>query len=385
MALGGTVLGIIMGAFLGIGSTITMALLLPFTFWMKPAGALILLGFVYCDATYGSSISGTTRYTFSIAYLEDGIQLLPAVVGLFAVSGVFVMKKSTKVRQMLQKKEALVVPGVHDVLSAKLVQKAGFKAVQASGLGLAATLLGLPDMAFLSFGEMCDFTRTIANSIDVPLMADADTGFGNSINAMYVTRKYIEAGCAGMNIEDQMFPKRCGHMEGKTIVTMEEMALKIKACTKARNEMDLDFIINARTDSIAVSGIDEAIRRGNAYIDAGADMIFVEAPRTVEDIKRAVKVIHGLVSINLFDFVQGGKTPLISVDELKAIGVARISVPVGPLFAAVKGMANYLNVIKDGFAPGRTDLVSSFAEYKELIGYNKFRDLEKEYLPKFVE
>lgn len=286
---------------------------------------------------------------------------------------------------MLQKKEALVVPGVHDAISAKLVQRAGFKAVQASGFGLAASLLGLPDMAFLSFGEMCDFTQNIVNAVDVPLMADADTGFGNSINAMYVTEKYIKAGCAGMNIEDQMFPKRCGHMEGKTIVTMEEMVLKIKACTKVRNELDPDFIINARTDSIAVSGVDEAIRRGNAYVEAGADMVFVEAPRSVEDIGRAVKEINGLVSINLFDFVQGGKTPLVPVEELKAIGVARISVPVGPLFAAVKGMINYLDVIKNGIAQDRLDLVSSFAEYKELVGYGKFRDIEKEYLPRFIE
>lgn len=295
------------------------------------------------------------------------------------------MKKSTRLRQLLNKREALMVPGAHDVLSAKLIEKTGFQAVQASGFGLAATVLGLPDMAFISFGEMLELTRNIANAISIPLMADADTGFGNAINAMFVTRKYIEAGCAGMNIEDQSFPKRCGHMEGKTIIPMEEMVLKIKACKKVRDELDPDFIINARTDSIAISGIDEAIRRGNAYIEAGADMIFVEAPRHIEDIKRAVKEINGLVSINFFDAVVGGKTPLLPVEELKKIGVARISVPVGPVFAAVKGMSTYLKEVKNLTSQGKTDLCVSFDEYRELVGYNRIRDLEKQYLVNFID
>lgn len=295
------------------------------------------------------------------------------------------MKKSTRLRQLLNKREALMVPGAHDVLSAKLIEKTGFQAVQASGFGLAATVLGLPDMAFISFGEMLELTRNIANAISIPLMADADTGFGNAINAMFVTRKYIEAGCAGMNIEDQSFPKRCGHMEGKTIIPMEEMVLKIKACKKVRDELDPDFIINARTDSIAISGIDEAIRRGNAYIEAGADMIFVEAPRHIEDIKRAVKEINGLVSINFFDAVVGGKTPLLPVEELKKIGVARISVPVGPVFAAVKGMSTYLKEVKNLTSQGKTDLCVSFDEYRELVGYNHIRDLEKQYLVNFID
>ena len=165
------------------------------------------------------------------------------------------MKKSTKLRQLLNERRAVMAVGAHDVLSAKLIQKAGFEIVQASGFGLAATVLGLPDMAFLSFGEMLELTRNIANAVDIPLMADADTGFGNAINAMFVIRKYIEAGCAGMNIEDQAFPKRCGHLEGKTIIPADEMVLKIKACKEVRDKLDPDFIINARTDAIAVEGM----------------------------------------------------------------------------------------------------------------------------------
>jgi 2-methylisocitrate lyase-like PEP mutase family enzyme len=250
---------------------------------------------------------------------------------------------------------------------------------------LAATLLGLPDMAFLSFEEMRNFTRNIVDAVNIPVMADADTGFGNAINAMYVTEKLIKAGCASMNIEDQMFPKRCGHIEGKTIVPCDEMVLKIKACAKVRDELDPDFVINARTDSIAVSGIDEAIRRGNAYAEAGADMIFVEAPRTIEEIERAVKEIDALVSINFFDSIEGGKTPLLPVNQMKELGVARISVPVGSVFAAAKGVQNYLEAIKDDIAPDRKEVLFSFDEFKNIVGVPGFREQEKEYLPKFVD
>lgn len=296
------------------------------------------------------------------------------------------MKKTTLLRQLLSERKAIPVPGAHDVVSAMLIEKTGFKALQVSGFGLSATLLGLPDMAFLSFTEVLEFTRNIIDAVSIPVMADADTGYGNAINAMRVTEKFIKAGAAGLNLEDQVFPKRCGHIEGKTIIPCDEMTLKIKACAKIRDELDRDFIINARTDAIAVAGVEEAIRRGNEYIAAGADMIFVEAPRTVEEIERAVKGIDGLVSINLFDNIEGGKTPLISVEELAKIGVARVSIPVGTTFAAARGVLNYLEAIKGGkLAPERKDLTFSFGEFKNLVGVPGFRDLEKEFLPEFVE
>ncbi|AFM21909.1 PEP phosphonomutase-like enzyme [Acetomicrobium mobile DSM 13181] len=294
------------------------------------------------------------------------------------------MKKSTLLKNMIAERKALVCPGAHDVISAKLIERAGFRACQVSGFGLSASYLGLPDMAFLSFSEALNFSKNIIDAVEVPVMVDADTGFGNAINAMRVTEEFIKIGAAGMNIEDQVFPKRCGHLEGKQIIPMEEMVLKIKACIEVKKKLDPDFVINARTDAIAVSGVDEAIRRGNAYADAGADLIFIEAPRTKEDIKRLTREIQAPISINLFDAVSGGKTPLISIDELREMGVARISIPVGPLFAAIRGMINYLDVIKDGIAEGRDDLVVPFAEFKELIGFNKYRDLEKKYLPEFI-
>lgn len=296
------------------------------------------------------------------------------------------MKKTTMLKNMIRERKALVCPGAHDAISAMLIERAGFKALQVSGFGLSATYLGLPDMAFIGFSDVVHFTKNIVDAVAVPVMADADTGYGNSINAMHVTREFIRAGAAGMNIEDQVFPKRCGHLEGKQIIPMEEMVLKIKACRDARDELDPDFVINARTDAIAVAGIDEAIRRANAYAEAGADLIFVEAPRSVEQIEQAVREIKAPVSINLMDAVTGGKTPLVSIDRLREIGVGRVSIPVGPLFAAVKGMTAYLEAIKgDQIAEGRTELVAPFSEFKNLVGFEKFRELEKNYLPEFVE
>lgn len=293
------------------------------------------------------------------------------------------MRASRRLRELIEERRAVVVPGAHDVISAKLIERFGFKAVQVSGFGVAATLLGLPDMGFLSFAEVLQLTKNIVDAVSIPVMADADTGYGNAISAMRVTEQFIRVGAAGMNIEDQVFPKRCGHMEGKQIIPMEEMVLKIKACAKVRDELDPDFVINARTDAIAVAGIEEAIRRGNAYAEAGADLIFVEAPRSREEIERAVREIKAPVSINLFDAVHGGKTPLMTIQELRDLGVARVSIPVGPLFAAAKGVKNYLEAISgDRIAEGRDDLVISFDEFKDLVGYNRFRELEGIYLPK---
>lgn len=295
------------------------------------------------------------------------------------------MKKTTILKNMIKEKSALVCPGAHDAISAKLIEKAGFKALQVSGFGLSASFLGLPDMAFLSFAEVLRFSKNIIDCVDIPVMVDADTGYGNAINAMYVTEEFIKIEAAGMNIEDQLFPKRCGHLEGKSIISTEEMVLKIKACNKVRNRIDPDFVINARTDAIAVGGVEEAIRRGNAYAEAGADLVFVEAPRSVESIQYIVNSISAPVSINIMDAVVGGKTPLISIDKLREIGVARVSIPVGPLFASIKGMVSYLDAIQgDKIAEGRTDLVTEFSFFKDLVGFNEYRKLEKEYLPFFI-
>jgi 2-methylisocitrate lyase-like PEP mutase family enzyme len=293
------------------------------------------------------------------------------------------MKKTTLLRSMLEKREALVMVGAYDAISAILIERAGFKAIQCSGFGIAASLLGKPDVGLLSYGEMLDQTRKIIQAVDVPVMADGDTGFGTAVNVYRTVQEFEAISAAGVNLEDQVFPKRCGHLEGKEIVSIDEMVGKIEAAREARK--DPDFIINARTDAIAVAGIDEAIRRGNAYAKAGADLIFVEAPDTPEQIRRVVGEIDAPISINLFDGVKGGKTPIVPIEDLKALGVARVSIPVGVVFAAVRGMENYLKVLAErGVAPDRTDLVVSFDYWKELVGFPAVRELEKRFLPQSV-
>ena len=295
------------------------------------------------------------------------------------------MKKSTQLRQLLEERKAHLCPGAHDALSAKLIETAGFKMVQGSGFGLAASVLGLPDMGFLSGWEMTEFTKNMINTVDIPVMADADTGFGNALIAMRATEMFIKIGAAGMNIEDQAFPKRCGHLDGKQVIPTEEMVLKIKACAKVRDDLDKDFVINARTDAIIPEGVDNAIERAKAYKDAGADMIFMEAPESEEQIDKIIKEVDGLISINLFDMISGGKTPIIHPKRLAELGVARVSVPVGVLFAAIKGMQNYLEAIKNGDpATEKPELAAPFDEAKEILGFADMRKLEKEYLPNFV-
>lgn len=291
------------------------------------------------------------------------------------------MKKTEQLRKLLEADDPLIMPGAFDALSGILIQRAGFKAIQATGFGIAASYLGKPDVGLLTFSEMLDQTRRIVQAVDIPVMADGDTGFGDVVNVIRTIREFEAVGAAGINLEDQVFPKRCGHMEGKRIVPMEEMIGKIRAAAETRN--DPDFIINARTDAIAVAGIDEAIRRGNAYAEAGADLIFVEAPQSLEQIRRIASEVKAYVSVNLFDGVKGGKTPIIPIQELKKIGITRVSIPVGVVFAAVKGMEVYLRALSDhGTIPDRTDLVVSFDYWKELIGLEAIRkDEEKYYKP----
>lgn len=290
------------------------------------------------------------------------------------------MKKTTRLKKLILDPKILIMPGAYDALSAKIIERAGFQAVQASGYGIAASYLGMPDVGLLTMSEMLDQTRRIARAVDIPVMGDGDTGFGNAINVYRTVQEFEAAGVAGINLEDQVFPKRCGHMEGKEIVSLEEMVKKIEAAVAARR--DPDFVINARTDAIAVAGVEEAIRRGNAYAEAGADLIFVEAPRSVEEIRRVVQEIKAPVSINMLD---DGKTPLLPVEELEKMGVARVSFPLTALFAAafaVREAMEYLQ--KHHLMTGYADRLYRFAEFTDLVGLPVIRDLEARYLPEKV-
>lgn len=293
------------------------------------------------------------------------------------------MKKSARLRKAIMERRAVIVPGCHDALSAKVIASCGFEAVQISGFGLAGSLLGKPDVGLVSMKEVLDLTWNIVQAVDVPVMADADTGGGNAVNAAWVTDRLITMGAAGMNIEDQVFPKRCGHMAGKQVISAEEMVGKVKACAKVRDSLDPDFIINARTDAFAVHGLDEAIRRGNLYLQAGADLVFIDAIAKRSDIAQAVNKINGPLSVNLMDGVTGVKTELLPVPELAKLGVARVSIPVASIMLTYKALKDFFVALKQsptGTLPGATQSMPGFAEYTEFIGLPQYHLMEREFL-----
>jgi methylisocitrate lyase len=277
-----------------------------------------------------------------------------------------------------------VVPGCHDTLSAKIIEHAGFEAVQISGFGLAGSLLGKPDVGLVDMKDVLDFTGHITRAVSIPVMADIDTGGGNALNAAFITERLLEMGVAGVNIEDQMFPKRCGHMEGKQVVPADEMAGKVRAMVDVRRRLGKDIVINARTDSYAVHGLREAIFRANFYLDSGADLVFIDGIGTRLDIERAVSEIHGLLSVNLMDGVTGVKTELVSIPELAAMGVARVSIPVASVMVMHKALTDFftaLHASPTGILAGETHWVSSFKDYTAFVGLPEYRAMEHEYLP----
>lgn len=281
------------------------------------------------------------------------------------------MRKTTRLKTLIEAPKLLVMPGAYDALSAMLIEDAGFDAVQGSGFGLAASHLGLPDIGILGFREMLDRTRVMAGAVTIPLMADGDTGFGDAATTWHVVREFEAAGAAGINLEDQVMPKRCGHFTGKAVIPMEEMVGKVRAAADARR--DKDFVINARTDALQPMGVDEAIRRGNAYAEAGATLIFVDGIETRDEVRRVIAEIDAPVSINM---VEGGRTPLFTFDELEKLGAARVSCPVTTILAAMKGVQQALASLRTTGAPGANpDLLAGFTEIKDRLGASRFEAL----------
>ena len=294
-------------------------------------------------------------------------------------------KRSAVLRRAIMERRAVVVPGAHDALSAKVIEKCGFEAIQVSGYGVAGSLLGKPDVGLVQMKDVLDVTWNIAQAVDIPVMADIDTGGGNAVNAAWITERLIAMGVAGMNIEDQVFPKRCGHMAGKEVIDADEMAGKVRACAAVRDRRDPSFIVNARTDVFAALGLDEAIRRCNLYLEAGADLAFIDGIRTRADVERAVKEVNGPLSVNLMDAISGMKTELIPIPDLAAMGVGRVSIPVASIMVIHKALMAFFAALKEsptGTLPGQTQWVSSFEEYTDFVGLKDYKALEDEYLPK---
>jgi methylisocitrate lyase len=293
--------------------------------------------------------------------------------------------RAAVLREKLERRRALVVPGCHDALSAKLIEAAGFEAIQVSGFGLAGSLVAKPDVGVVDMKDVLDRTWDIVRAVSIPVMADIDTGGGNAINVIEITERLIAMGIAGINIEDQVFPKRCGHMEGKQVISAEEMAGKVRAMASVRKRMGVDLVINARTDACAVFGLAEAIRRANVYIENGADLAFIDGIRTKADIERAVWEVKGPISVNLMDGVTGVKTELVPIPELARLGVARVSIPVASILVvhrALKRFFEALHASPSGLLEGQADWVSSFREYTEFVGLTEYRSMEDEFLPR---
>lgn len=285
-----------------------------------------------------------------------------------------------KFRQLLISSDFIVSPGIYDGYSLRIVEAAGFKTACTSGAAISNALLSVPDIGVMGLMENVNHCRMLARSVSIPLTADADTGYGNPMNVFHTVQMFEEAGVAGINIEDQVSPKRCGHMPGKDVVPLDEMVRKVEAACLARK--DDSFVIIARTDALAVEGIEGAVRRAKAYAAAGADMIFPDAVKTPDDIARIVDAAGIPVSINMgFGIRRRPTTPLIPIPELKRLGVRRISLPRMLPAAAILGMKNAINmmkqVIENGEPVDRPDLATSIEDIMELMGYSKMRELEK--------
>jgi 2-methylisocitrate lyase-like PEP mutase family enzyme len=292
-------------------------------------------------------------------------------------------KKSRVMRELLAKKKIILSPGVYDGYSARLVEMMGFSAASTTGSGLAHSALGVPDVGIMDLTSNVEACRRLARAISIPLMADADTGYGNAITVGYTVRSFEDAGVVGINIEDQLWPKRCGHLQGKEIIDSREMTKKIEAAVAARN--DPDFIIVARTDAIAVEGIEGAISRVKDYEAAGADLIYPDSIRSESDIERIVAAVRVPVSIGMgFGIRERRPAPLISVKRLGELGVARVCTPRLLPGAAVMAMKMALNLMNESASTGnvfnREDIIAGMSEIAELMGYERYEKLESEYL-----
>ncbi len=282
----------------------------------------------------------------------------------------------SRLRAALDGGRPVVAPGAYDSLTARLAESAGFDAVYMTGFGTAASLLGRPDVGLITASEMTDNARRMAAAIDVPLIADADTGYGNAINVIRTMQDYQRAGVAAIQLEDQVAPKRCGHMAGKQVVPAGEMVAKIAAAVDARTDSDL--LIVARTDAIAVNGVDDAIDRARRYADAGADLLFVEAPRSVDEISMVATALgdHRLV----FNWAEGGRTPGLTMDDITELGFALILYPIGALFSAVRAIQGYYEVLaRDGVPTAVLGDLPAFDDVTDFLGLPEVNELSDRY------
>ena len=291
--------------------------------------------------------------------------------------------KGQELKKLINAPEIVITPGVYDGFSARLIERAGFRTATISGAGTSESRLGWPDRGLMGLEENLANARRIADCTDLLLQADADTGYGNALNVYFVVKAFEKAGMAAIMIEDQVWPKRCGHMAGKSVIPAEEMVQKIKAAVDART--DSSFVIKARTDAATPLGLDEAIRRLEMYAEAGADCVFADALASKEDIEKVARSVKKPLSVNMGLGIRARKTtPLIAPKELEKLGVAQISYPRLLSAAALKGMLNALQVFKSDVieqnkAVDRPDLSVTFEELNDIMGIKVLDELERRY------
>jgi 2-methylisocitrate lyase-like PEP mutase family enzyme len=271
-------------------------------------------------------------------------------------------RSTTRYRRLIESPEIAVSVGAYDALSARLVEVGGFDLAFVHDFGVSAGKLALPDLGLVTLTEMTDVIANVVKAVDIPVIADGGCGFGNPLTTYRTVRDYELAGAAGVNLEDQVYPKRCGHLVGKEVVSPQSMCERIAAAIDARR--DPDFVITARVDSLAIHGLEDAIERANLYLDAGADMIFVEAPTTEDEVAAIVSRVMGPSWVNM---VEGGKTPLIPIPRLQEMGAALVDYGPLVLFAAAAGITTALEVLKrDGTTAAHLDQLMTFGDFNRL-------------------
>jgi 2,3-dimethylmalate lyase len=284
--------------------------------------------------------------------------------------------ESRRLRDLLERDEMVLAPGCFDALGARLIEQAGFPAAYMTGFGSAASRLGRPDVGLLSMAEMVDNARHIVQAVDIPVIADADTGYGNAINVIRTVREYEAAGVAGIHIEDQVMPKKCGHMEGKAVIDVGEMATKVSAAVAARRSED--FLIIARTDARAVEGLEAAVDRARRYRQAGADILFVEAPQSVQEIRQVARSLPEVPL--LFNYAEGGKSPPVTYELLHSLGFRVVIFPLSILLAATGAMRSALERLRSERSPRQLlPSLMAFEEFLTLVGIDEVRELEQRF------
>ena len=285
------------------------------------------------------------------------------------------MNKGEILRDLLSKGTTITLPGVHDCISAIAAENAGFKCLFTSGFGIAATAYGKPDYGIISSTEMINVIKNIISSIDVPLVVDLDTGYGNSLNVEKNVSEVCSLGAAGFILEDQVWPKRCGHMDGKQVIGSDEYLEKLLAAKYASEKYNA--VIIARTDSYSVHGLDEALRRGHEYLSAGADILFIEAPGSTEDMRTIAEEFKGHW---LFaNMVEGGKTPILSHKELEKLGFKIVVYPLTGLFSSIKALTMSYNYLLINDTSAGLDEMITFSEFENLIKLDSYKNLERKF------